>query len=1156
MVEKLRISGVLTLVLLLAYTGAAAQEIGPADTSTTPASQPYVADQLLVRFRPYVAAQRADQVLAERGLSLIRSIAALDIHVLQLPPGLSVERAVDIFNRLPEVEFAEPNTILRIAQTIDPGSDPGLANQWAPQRIGAPQAWLSTPGDPSVVIAVVDTGVDYRHSELAPNMWTNDDPPNGLDDDGNGYADDLHGWDYVNNDGDPLDDHFHGTHVAGIAAAAPTDNPAGLVGICPRCRLMAVKVLNAEGSGTLDVVANGITYAVDNGASVINLSLAGTVGSATLANAVTYAWNLGAVVVAAAGNGGVDERLYPAAYPEAMAIAATDSNDHRACFSSFGAGYVSVAAPGQFVYSTTLVDANGQDTYGTFSGTSMATPHAAGLAGLLFSQDPNRTNIQVRSLIESTAEDMGPAGVDAYFGHGRISAYRAVQGDTSPTTPPAGLFSDDLTASGYAHARKLARDASGTLHTVWHGRDGGPYRVLYATSTDNGASWSTPQVVFASSTETFHPALAIDNTTAYVAFPSKEGSAKYRVFFTRKPLSGGNWSAPVALMGGQYNAVRPDLYVDSSAGSLHLVASSLDDAPYVYYTSSDDGGATWGLVRQVNVDSTGVQKTRYGTVHANGLNVYVAGRTVEFTFFGLIPYFRVVTIRSLDGGITWNNRTELAVHYGLLAGEYGVSLAGVGDRLYLGYEHNGAIYFRRSEGGIGWSNAENLGAGAWPSVMQGDDGQAWLMWESGGSLFLRHYTGSIWDPAETVLAASGLNKSYYPNLKLGAGGDRVEWAATHCSGAPYRLMVDGRAAGGAPPPSPTPTATFTTTPTPTDTPTATASATPTPTDTPTATNTPTATPTDTATPTPTNTPTPSPTATLTPTPTDTPTATPTDTATPTPTNTSTPTPTNTPTPTATDSDVIYVSSTSGGTAGGVAFADEDILAYNTSTGAWSMFFDGSDVGLGGTDVDAFDLQADGSILLSVNSSTFTIPGLGTIEDRDIVRFIPTSTGSTTAGTFAWYFDGSDVGLNASSEDVDAIAFTADGRLVISTVGSVSANGVSGNDEDLIAFTAAQLGATTSGTWEMYFDGSDVGLNTSSSEDVNGSWIDTATNQIYLTTVGAFAVIGSSGDGADIFICTPSSLGATTTCAFGPGLYWDGSANGFADEVVDALEIVR
>ncbi|MCO5243454.1 MAG: hypothetical protein M9927_06440 [Anaerolineae bacterium] len=136
-----------------------------------------------------------------------------------------------------------------------------------------------------------------------------------------------------------------------------------------------------------------------------------------------------------------------------------------------------------------------------------------------------------------------------------------------------------------------------------------------------------------------------------------------------------------------------------------------------------------------------------------------------------------------------------------------------------------------------------------------------------------------------------------------------------------------------------------------------------------------------------------------------------------------------------------------------------------------------------------------------------------------------------------------------------ITFTADGKLVISTAGSFSVPGVSGADEDLLVFTASQLGQTTSGTWAMYFDGSDVGLSQSSSEDVNGAWFDVATGKLYLTTVGAFSVTGVSGDGADIFICTPTSLGSNTACTYGPGLYWDGSANGFAGEIVDGFTIV-
>jgi hypothetical protein len=217
-----------------------------------------------------------------------------------------------------------------------------------------------------------------------------------------------------------------------------------------------------------------------------------------------------------------------------------------------------------------------------------------------------------------------------------------------------------------------------------------------------------------------------------------------------------------------------------------------------------------------------------------------------------------------------------------------------------------------------------------------------------------------------------------------------------------------------------------------------------------------------------------------------------------------------------------------------------------------MYFDGSDVGIT-SDIDAFFRMSDGTILLSVDTNG-TVGTLGTVSDSDIIRFTPTSLGSTTAGAFSWYFDGSDVGLTTSSEDIDAIGFAPDGKLVISTNGSFGVTGVSGNDEDLLVFTATALGSTTTGTWALYFDGSDVGLNEATSEQINGIWIEPSTNKIYLTTAGAFSVPGLSGAGSDVFICTPSSLGATTACVYTS--YWIGASNGFAGEIVDGLHIVK
>ena len=249
--------------------------------------------------------------------------------------------------------------------------------------------------------------------------------------------------------------------------------------------------------------------------------------------------------------------------------------------------------------------------------------------------------------------------------------------------------------------------------------------------------------MFNSLIETYHPALATDDVYLYAAFPSKTDAsptALYQILFTRKLLAGGAWSPPDSLMGGSYNAVRPDLFLDPTNGRLHLIASSLDDAPLVYYRASSDQGTTWDSLRSVNPSTpTTASNTRYATMHANGLNLYIAARTVNKSF--LTTYY-LHTVRSTDGGETWIDQTKISSYLALLTGEYGVSLAGVGDRLYMGYEVGGGLYFRRYDG-AGWGAYEQLETvGAWPSITQAEDGQAWLIWENDNNLLLRHYTGT------------------------------------------------------------------------------------------------------------------------------------------------------------------------------------------------------------------------------------------------------------------------------------------------------------------------------------------------------------------------------------------------------------------------------
>lgn len=252
--------------------------------------------------------------------------------------------------------------------------------------------------------------------------------------------------------------------------------------------------------------------------------------------------------------------------------------------------------------------------------------------------------------------------------------------------------------------------------------------------------------------------------------------------------------------------------------------------------------------------------------------------------------------------------------------------------------------------------------------------------------------------------------------------------------------------------------------------------------------------------------------------------------------------------------VLFVSSKSSNTISGLGtMRNEDIWTFDTDTGATTWHFDGSDVGLGSAALDGLHILPDGDILMSLTAA-FSVPGLiggpggsTTVDDSDIIRFSPSNLGSATNGVFEFYFDGSDVGLTQNGEDVDGISIDADGDLNISTVGSASANGISGvRDEDVIWFVASSLGANTSGSFGFFIDGSDIGLSNSSSEDVDAVHIGAGNTPDYLSTLGTFSVSGLSGDDEDVFIFLPTSLGTSTAGSF-QGLF-DGSAEGMPTNV--------
>jgi len=428
--------GVLLLVLLLPGAGASRAREGLA----TLAAGDYVPGEVLVKFRPGVApvvvsggvetgVASLDAMARQYGVTAAESLFAgvgysaqgLErIYRLRLPAMADVLAVADAFGADAYVEYAEPNYIYHVLGEPD---DPHFTHEWGLHNTGqtggeedadidAPEAWDVITGTTEVMIAVIDTGVDYTHEDLDDGRVRTD-----ID------------KDYVNDDDDAMDDHGHGTHVAGTIAAE-TNNDVGVAGVMWQAQILPLKVLNNRGWGSSDDIASAIRYAADQGAEVINMSLGGPLCSQTVADAVNYAYfDGGVVIVAAAGNNG-GSISYPAKHDPVLAVGATDHNDHRAYFSNFG-DELDVVAPGVTIFSTVP-----NDGYDAFSGTSMASPHVAGVVGLLLAQRPDLSNGQVREILRQSADDLGESGFDRYYGYGRVNAYQALQTDT-PDEPAA-----------------------------------------------------------------------------------------------------------------------------------------------------------------------------------------------------------------------------------------------------------------------------------------------------------------------------------------------------------------------------------------------------------------------------------------------------------------------------------------------------------------------------------------------------------------------------------------------------------------------------------------------------------------------------------------------------------------------------------------------
>jgi parallel beta-helix repeat protein len=377
------------------------------------------------------------------------------------------------------VEYVEPNYIFQ--KCIIP-NDEYFEEQWALNQlndidINAPEAWDIETGNENIVIAIIDSGVDYNHPDLKDNIWINynEIPGNLIDDDNNGYIDDIIGWDFINNNNDPLDENGHGTHCAGIASAV-TNNSIGVAGLSWGCKIMPLKILGNNGSGAVIHGAMAILYAIDNGANIISMSFGSLFYSKLFDDITNYAYNKGIILVAAAGNNNLKIKFYPAAYDNVLAVAATDQYDRKARFSNYGS-WVDIASPGVDILSTmptynvSMNDAGYNKNYTKASGTSMACPYVAGLAGLLLSNNPGQNPDQIKSRIIYSADRTPP---DREIGRGRINAYEALMRGLGPAESNISLPIHLSEVSGSIEIRGSASGEGFQYFTLEYGKGKNP----------------------------------------------------------------------------------------------------------------------------------------------------------------------------------------------------------------------------------------------------------------------------------------------------------------------------------------------------------------------------------------------------------------------------------------------------------------------------------------------------------------------------------------------------------------------------------------------------------------------------------------------------------------------------------------------------------
>ncbi len=1149
--------------------------------------------RILVRFRDDVVAEQVELDLPADTEILNPYEFFPELHEIALGDSADVQSTLKELRARPDVLYAEPDYRVRLQRVPN---DPGFDELWGMNNVGqtgglvdadidAAEAWDKLyPGgevvaaNSPIIVAVIDTGVDYNHPDLAANIWTNPNeiPGNGRDDDQNGYVDDIHGYDFVNRDSDPMDDHFHGTHVAGTIGAVG-DNGIGIAGVSWNVQIMALKFLAADGGGYISDAISALNYAVRNGAKVSNNSWGGGEYSRAMLDAINAAGNQNHIFVAAAGNESSDNdrfAAYPASYnlPNIISVAALDHADQLAYFSNIGTRTVDVGAPGVNIYSTfptRMTEAMRYDgfrtSYESISGTSMATPHVSGLVALVFEQHPDWSFEQVTTQIFETVEPVDALRRTATGG--RINAAAAV-GNPVPDTrgprvvnsTPTGVVSGEVSTIRVSFSESVSdfdvddivtfigppaatggavTDLLGSIVSVTG--SGREYTITFQTQSALGNYELTfgPDIFDQSGNPMDQNANGnlgeVPNDRYRIRFMLSE---KVHVVSDDVPISIYDWTWSVSYLLVPQDILVGDVDVQldithSYTGDLALYLVSPDD-PYNYVALSEYRGESGNNFQGTIFDDEADNSIVNGTAPFSGsfrpeapLSQFDGqnGRGYWELWIGDWGWLDEGQLNSWslllqpgEGALPTTNQPPTANYdYAQMDEDTSVTINVLANDRDRNADPLQITSVTDAYGGRAVLNADSTVTFTPDRDFNYYFGSAGFMYTisdgRGGTASTYAWIDVLPVPDAPVAVDDFVQSSKNQTLIFSYYYGSLALEANDTDVDGDWLWVESVRNATNGTVRLEPSGEVVFTPAVDFMGIATFEY------------------------------------------------------------------------TVTDGtlkdtgfvrieikDRYYFSTSTDGSltssdGSTVSFTSADILQMAVDADGkyhYSMYFDGSDVGLGAAseNIDAFTILSDGSIVLStvgafsVSSYGYTTTGRG----EDLLYFWPQTSGNDTSGYWNMYFDGSNVGLSGADESIDAVSILQDGRIVISTAGPVRVPGVAaGADEDLLVFTPYTLGeGYTSGTWAMYLDGSDVGLGETDGEDINGLYIRESQTggqpTLFLTTVGAFDVPGVTGENEDILAFTPTQLGANTQGTFGSPLTLKGSAFGLENFDLDGIYV--